>query len=72
MDGLQFNCSTCGNIYDSNDDLRQQVDVIHGHSDRNIINESLLVEDLSELQGIDFDNISDGDKMMTKFEKMTI
>ena len=45
MDGLHFNCSTCGNMYDSNDDLRQHVDVIHGHSESNTIFESLLVED---------------------------
>ena len=73
MDGLHFNCSTCGNSYDSNDDLRQHIDVIHGHSESNTTLESLLVEDedLSELQvgkripqnlkDIDFDNTSDED-----------
>ena len=49
--------------------MRQHVDIIHGHSESNAITESLLVDDLSELQvekrialnlkDIDFDNISD-------------
>ena len=42
IDGLHFNCSTCGNIYDSNDDLRQHVDIIHGHSESNTTIESFL------------------------------
>ena len=42
MDGLHFNCSTCGNMYDSNYDLRQHVDVIHGHSESNTTIESFL------------------------------
>ena len=31
--GLYFNCSICGNIYNTIDDLTQHVDTIHGHSE---------------------------------------
>ena len=33
LDGLYYNCSICGNVYDTIDDLTQHADIIHGHSE---------------------------------------